>query len=425
MDSDIVDSSGSEDCSFDALVRLQRLHDSYPFLDTIGNEDLDDIQNMTNANWKVLGKYIAEKHNLQEVRLSKGALNDLRMIHLFRGLKRSNSIKQLLLYENALSIAGLQSMEPFLHNAHNLRTLDISRNNLQSEGFNFLFRALHNIPIEELNCSECGIESIEIDRDYIPKNLKALELAKNIINADGYRGLATLLEWEDTTLNLLNICFSKIDDHRLTILVNALKKNTSLKILLLAGHDISDRGRIMLLKLVNDISSIKATLQSNHTLINILVELFLKDEIQQQISIALDINKTEDSPEAASIEKVFRTQLSRGLRAKMAAIQGIDHSVYSEIDYLHLPEVLSLIGQNLGQEELFVALKSTIMGLLSTVDLKKCIQQERDLYVAKIAEYKIKVEELDAKLATMEEAANEETEDRDSKRRRCDGGALG
>jgi Ran GTPase-activating protein (RanGAP) involved in mRNA processing and transport len=432
MDSDSGDSSGSEDWSFDALVKLQRLYDSYPFLnsvhlDAVGDGDLDlhDVQNMTNANWKVLGKFIAQKHNIKEVRLTDGTINDLRMMFLFRGLRSSSSIKELVVYNNDLSIAGLQSIGSFLHNAQKLRILDISHTNLQSDGFNFLFRALHSSPIEELDCSNCGIESIEIDSDFIPKKIKVLKLSYNIINADGYRGLATLLEWGDTTLNLLNICHTQIDDHRLKILVNALNKNTSLRSLILMGNDgISEQGRIMLLKLVNDVSSIKATLQSNHTLKNI-TERFDNDDIQQRIKIALDINRAEDSPEAAGIEKVFRTQLCSVVREKLAAIQGIDHSVYSEIDPLHLPEVLSLIGQNLGQEELFVALKSTIMGLLSTADLKKCIQQERDLYVAKIAEYKIKVEELDAKLATMEQAVNEETEDRDSKRRRCHGGALG
>ena len=429
MDSDSGDSSGSEDWSFAALVRLQRLHDFYPFLNAIGGDDLHDIQNMTNANWKVLGKYITTTRNYDTVCFSDGVLNDLRMVFLFRGLKRSNSIRKLQLNSNELSVAGLQSMGPFLNNAHKLRILNISNNNLQSEGFNFLFRELHNSSIEALNCSNCGIESIEIDSDHIPKKLRELHLANNIINADGCRGLATLLEWGDTALNSLNISRTQIDDHRLAILVNALRRNTSLGTLRLMGNDgISERGRIMLLKLVNDISSIKATLESNHTLTDIMGS-FDNDEIQRQINIATNINSWE---ETAGVEKVLRTQLRSSVREKMAAIQGINHSVYNEIDPLHLPEVLSLIGQNLGQGNLFVALKSTIMGLLSTEDLKRCIQQERDKYAAILAKHKTivaklgaKVDELDAKIAKLEQAANEETEQRDSKRCRCDDGALG
>ena len=64
-----------------------------------------------------------------------------------------------------------------------------------------------------------------------------------------------------------------------------------------------------------------------------------------------------------------------GNRAELAELQGVRHSVYSEINPLHLPEVLSLVGLNYGQGELFVALKSSIAGVLSTVNRKECLKQ--------------------------------------------------
>ena len=78
--------------------------------------------------------------------------------------------------------------------------------------------------------------------------------------------------------------------------------------------------------------------------------------------------------------------------------------MYNEIDPLHLPEVLSIIDRSHGQGELYVALLSSIMALFSTVNLKECIQQERAYHASKAAEHTTKVEELDAKLAIMEEA---------------------
>jgi outer membrane lipoprotein-sorting protein len=54
------------------------------------------------------------------------------------------------------------------------------------------------------------------------------------------------------------------------------------------------------------------------------------------------------------------------------------------------------------------------MGLLSTVNMKKCIQQQRDYYAAIVAE-------LDAKLAAMEESeadVTQNTETQNNKRRR-------
>ena len=84
-------------------------------------------------------------------------------------------------------------MVPFFQRAMSLMYLDIDRNNVRSEGFNMLLRALRESPIEGLRCCGCGIESIEIDRELIPKHLKRLSLDGNNINADGCRELAKLL----------------------------------------------------------------------------------------------------------------------------------------------------------------------------------------------------------------------------------------
>ena len=79
--------------------------------------------------------------------------------------------------------------------------------------------------------------------------------------------------------------------------------------------------------------------------------------------------------------------------------------MYSEIDPLHLPEVLALVGHYHDQGEVYVALLSSIMALFSTMNQKKCVQQERAYHAAKAAEHTAKVKELDAKLALLEEGA--------------------
>lgn len=70
------------------------------------------------------------------------------MSFLFRGLTRSNSINMMWMYRNQLSIAGIRSMEPFLQNANNLASLNFDENNIQSKGFNLIFRALRDSPIK-------------------------------------------------------------------------------------------------------------------------------------------------------------------------------------------------------------------------------------------------------------------------------------
>lgn len=127
-------------------------------------------------------------------------------------------------------------------------------------------------------------------------------------------GLAKLLQKEDSELEHLHLTRNKIDDNGVEVLADALQNNTSLKTLNLGENGgITWRGRIVLLKLVNDVSSIKATLQlqSNRTLQSITSisqggpsdDMFLMN-----ISRALRINHDNElNPEAAEKEKMIQT----------------------------------------------------------------------------------------------------------------------
>ena len=154
-------------------------------------------------------------------------------------------------------------MVPFLQNANNLKYVDLHNNNIQSEGFNMLFRALRDSPIVKLCCSTCGIESIEIDSESIPQNLTQLQLDENKINSDGCREIAKLLQRGNTTLEYLFLFDNMIDDDGVEFLVDALKNNTSLTNLSLSGNDeITVEGMKSCLRLVNDIST-ASTLHCN------------------------------------------------------------------------------------------------------------------------------------------------------------------
>ena len=426
-DADEERSASSEDDMTLSELIMQAVHQNSPFVTELEASAgvLERHNVMTDENWEELGRDVSNNTHLNIVYLNDGALNDHKMISLFRGLTSSSSIEQMYLYGNRLSAVGVQSMVPFLQNASYLTHLDLDDNNIQSEGFNIMFRALRDSPIEELYCNRCGIESIEIDTEHIPKHLTWLSLIGNIINANGCHELAKLLQGGDSTLKDLYLRGNTIDDEGIAILVAALQNNTSLTALSLRGNDaISKQGKVSLLRLVCNISSIESTLQSNHT----LRDLWFKtdEEIQRHIDIAVRINNRNDyNQEAAGREKVIQTQLHSGTRAALCRLQGIDHVVYGDISPLHLPEVLSSIGRSHGQGELYNALKSSIAGVISTVNMKKCIQQLRDYHEAKIAEHRAEVHNLNAKLAAMEEkeeaegyAVDDEIESRSNKRRR-------
>lgn len=145
---------------------------------------------------------------------------------------------------------------------------------------------------------------------------------------------------------------------------------------------------------------------------------------------ALSINQLHGgNPLTAGREKVIQFQLISRNRAELASLQGIEHSVYSEIDPLHLPEVLSLLDRHpMARGELYGALRSTVVGLFSTVNMRQCIQNEAAFRAAKINEYKAmmhehetRLKELNARLVLMDESNQDKAEDigvHNNKRRR-------
>jgi len=415
MDSDDDSDPFGDDSSYESsldqeeewLADIQKINENNPLLIILRGDGASnvEIQNMNDEGWEELGRAISNNTHLEGLHLNEGALNDQKIRCFFHGLTRSNLIYYVRFADDGLSVVGVQSMVPFLQHANNLTDLDLDGNNLESEGFNVLFRALRNSPIKRLTCCSCSIASIEIDSDHIPKHLTGLYLDGNNINTDGCRGLAKLLQGGDATLRELFLYGNKIDDEGVEILVDVLQNNKSLTDLdVRQNNDITYDGESMLLKLVNNISSIKATLHSNHTLEHVCVKLLLLDEevseIQTRIDMATQINRNLDNPEAAGREKVIQTQLRSANRAEMCRLQDVHQSLHSEINPLHLPEVLALVGKHHGQGELYDTLKSSIAGVISIVNRKKCIKDQMAYYAAKL-------EELSAQLAAIEATEGE------------------
>ena len=404
------------------LEKLQKIKVNDPhmrWLSVKGN-DIFGTRNMTLEKWEELGRDIAANTHLTNLDLYDGGLNDHKLSCLCLGLTRSSSIKTMFLMASRISAAGVRSMVPFLQNANSLTELNLCGNNIQSEGFNLLFWALRDSSIEKLNLSGCSIESIEINSEHIPRNLTSLDLLGNNINSEGCREIAKkLLKGGNATLQTLSLESNGIDDEGVEIIVDALKNNTSLTTISLMNNEISVEGFKSCLRLVNDISSIEATLKSNHTLRKVLVHNVGRMNaavvrIDSKIYNAVRINKEfQNDPYRVGKEKIIKTQLNNGKRNELADIQGVSHSLYSEIDPLHLPEVLALVCRRHGQRELYVALKSSIAGVISTVNRRECIKQQRDYYLAK-------AKQLDAELAAMDAAEQKVVgiESRSSKRRR-------
>ena len=393
----------------------QRVGDNDPRTTKLyGDGDEDFVQNMTDDDWEQLGRNVANNSHLKE--LFFVALNDDRASSFFRGLREFNSsIEYLFLPNCELSAAGVRGMVPCFHYLEKLQKLVLANNDgIGSDGFNILLRSLRFSPIKDLQCDGCGIESIEVDTDFFPCTMEFLSLSDNSISTSGILEIAKVLSCINSRIMKLDISENKIDDEGVAILVDALRSNTTLKTLNLNENEgITKVGLVKLLKLVSNISTIETTLQSNHTLTCLSVvrtddeEIICMDEEKNNILFHIDwvvqhINGQHENIGPVDRAKVVLTQLHSIHRSGFANIQGVNHSVYSEIDPLHIPEVLTLINEYHGESELYAALKSSIIELLSTVNRKKWIQQQRDYHFAQRDYHLAKAEQLDAELAAIE-----------------------
>ena len=261
-----------------------------------------------------------------------------------------------------------------------------------------MFRALRDSPIRVLDFSSCGIESIEIDTNHIPRNLEHITLSCNKVGVNGCRELAKLLQGGVSALKCLDLSDNAIWDDGVAILVDALRDNTMLESLhLLINEGMSLKSSKLVLKLLNNINSVESTLQSNHTLKHVVLNVSISNNlIWNEIKMALEINRMS-KPNMAGREKLIKTQLHSTTREKLANFQGVDRSLFSQIEPLHLPELISLVGNRHGLKELYVSLKASIADVISTVNREQCIKQQ-------LAYYKAKTEELIAELAVIEAA---------------------
>ena len=393
------------------------------------------IESMSNEGWEQFGRVIANSNHLNRLCLTAGTLDDERMSFLFRELTRSSSIREFHAssYRGGYGIDGVRAMTPFLRNVTNLTRLIVSYNLITADGFGLLLAALRDSPIEELQCDRCGLDSIDIDISSFPKNMKKLNLAENNLGRNSCRELAKILG-RDATLAELFLYGNHIDDEGIFFLVHALRNNKSLRNLNIQSNSKMTRvGHILLLKLVNDISSIEATMQSNHTITNIysVVGTSLYTDISDQIKEVIStFNETYESAETIGKNKVIWSQLNSAKRTEMCRLQGLeDHiktSPIASVGSLLLPEILEMLSKHHGLVEFHEVFRAFVADLWMNIDREAALQRKRflvceelDTVTARKLELQQMKSELDLDFAAISGYHSQEAELlRESKRQR-------
>ena len=427
------------------LARIDEIKNNDPNVEKLQIRSFDRFPDTLIA-WELIGRYIANNDCLLEIDLSGIDLTDEQMAILFNSLVKSRSLIMVILNDNEIGMNGIRSMVPFLKNSPNLHRINLGfNNNINTEGFEVLINALDGGPIEGLYLDSCNIKDISVlgnctlphlhelhlERNSLRNmgnissleqytNLKQLHLEDNNIGREGCIVIGNLLEKEGSSLHYLDLDQNNIDDEGAEILAASLKHNNSLTSLYLKGNNINEKGCLAFLKLLNDVSSIDSTYNSNHTVVEIMVPKFEPDnrnEISRHLQSATTMNEESFN---AGRTKVIICQLNSDRRMEQCRIQGVPYSyssIFSDIDALVLPEVLSLVGQTHGQTELYRMLIAVVPDLASTVNREVVVRQQLAEKSAQMEALRAEIVELNNELMLIAEKKNDQsTNSSDSKK---------
>mmetsp|Transcript_13126 Transcript_13126/g.31063 ORF Transcript_13126/g.31063 Transcript_13126/m.31063 type:complete len:417 (+) Transcript_13126:247-1497(+) len=330
------------------------------------------LRSLTDHGWRLIGTYIARNTHLRTLQVDAES-ND-QMATIFRNLTGSKCIELLLLGNTGQELSFVPELTSF-------------------------------------------------------ENLKEFRIIFCRLAPEGLARISRTLQHDGNRLKVLDLDSTGMDDDDVGIIVDALRRNNTLKTLDLSDNSVGVRGLRALLKLVNDVSSIDATLTSNCTVCihglasnnNRLVDLVEHGKIRTMIDLACKHN--EKGGIAAAREKIVHTQLNSQNRAVHCQIQGIEYtygSIFTDLSVCVLPEVFSLMGTQLPRTgDLFLALRETVSSWTSLVDtnvmLRVAIEKKDD----EVATRQFKIDNLKKEIHALNERKSElrkrlvETGDRD------------
>ena len=354
---------------------------------TLGSDDVDEF---TDLAWKLLGRYITNNEHLSRLDLDESRLTDEKMASLFDELVSSRSLDRLDIDGNSFGIDGVRCMVPFLQNSPNLSALWLAGNRrIDSECFEVLVRALDGKSVKDLFFYQCNITDITaLDRYNLPK-LQTLNLNGSKIGREGCITLSNQLQKEGSTLKTLYLRDVGIGDQEAKTIAASLKHNKTLKQLYLSENNLTNETYVVFFKLLVDISSIESTYTSNHTLI--ACELNECNGDMKALNDACKENKLcSSNPEAAGRVKVRRYQLNTLMRKKLCELQSVEYSsvgnIFADMEVNLLPHILALIGRVRGQSEFYTSLLPVAPSLMSFINRKAILEEEKAKNSAQIAE---------------------------------------
>ena len=406
--------------------------------------DFDFEEGLSDDAARLMGRYISTNKHLTQLQISNGMGAE---VALFEGLRGGSlSLTSLDTTTRArLSEQLVQAMLPFLRNTPKLKALKL---HLGSASFQLLIRALNGRSIEYLSlrdsdlgdissigpCNLTSLTCLELTRSRttsIPPllgfpELRKLFLSRNKIDKEGFARLNEYLAGDSCQLEYLYLCDTGMEDEDISSLARALEHNRSIIRLQLEGNTCGATGYMSILKTVLDISTIKATLESNTCLHGIRLpkenafnlghldglnsdsdenEYISRDgfeAIRNWIHSVLRWNRSEMSPRV----RMLHSHLNTRNRRQLCEMQGVDYSydsLFAEIHPCLLPELFATLGEDPADMDPIRALIATVASWTSLVDRRLMVEATLEKNRAQVKQLNDTAKQLNDRNEELEE----------------------
>ena len=246
---------------FKSLKFKNNTEEEYHFKCFNTNIKIIDLSFNLNINISLM-KHILSLKYLSQLNLQMDNITDDILKALVNIIEENNTpIKDLKLKNNKITSEGSKYISELIKNCKNLKILDLSYNDLKSDGLKNICKAIISYPnkVEELiiNGNKCNDYCSEDIFNMLinSKKLFVLSLNGNFFTNKGIDKILSSLR-KNNTLKQLSIGENKIDHRAFTNLSNYLKFNKSLSILEIKSCRLNDESLLELSKVFNQNNSL-------------------------------------------------------------------------------------------------------------------------------------------------------------------------
>ena len=239
--------------------------------------------------------------NLETLHLSNNrTISPIGLRHLSDVIPTALNLRELYLAGDSINNEGLQALAVGLSKHQTLERLDLSRNEIGSDGLRAL-ATTEIISLRSLNLARNAIndEGLGVLAGGLAKlcNLETLNLANNnMITSPGLAVLTPIFRLKSCSLKEMDLSRMIIEDSGAKVFAEGLVGNESLTKLLFGCNNITASGWSAFSILLCDTSSVNNTYLSNHTLEEIGSRYLLDIPSSLQRSLRLNKQNQYDVP---------------------------------------------------------------------------------------------------------------------------------